>query len=216
SFYESLNYKRWLLKPTTFMNFSGIAVSNFVKYYKVNPEEIFVFCDDFSVSLGEYKIRTSGSSGGHNGINSIISYLKTNKFPRMKLGTGPIPKSSPISDFVLSKFTKKNKGKIELIKKTAVNIFNEINLVGLDKAVSKLANKNDYKKKQCHTKTVCAKGFVNGSCGGFVNGKCETDGTKDCFWVLIYKKLKNNEGFERFLNQYIEPKKIKGNINFDI
>jgi PTH1 family peptidyl-tRNA hydrolase len=141
SFYKGLNYKGWLLKPITFMNLSGIAVSSFTKCYKVDPEEIFVFCDDFSISLGKYKIRTSGSSGGHNGINSIISYLKTSSFPRMKLGTGPVPKSFPIPGFVLSEFTKKNKKELELIKKIAVNMFDEINSIGLDRAVSKLANK---------------------------------------------------------------------------
>jgi PTH1 family peptidyl-tRNA hydrolase len=141
SFYKGLNYKGWLLKPITFMNLSGIAVSSFAKYYKVDPREIFVFCDDFSVSLGKYKIKNSGSSGGHKGISSIISYLKTSSFSRMKLGTGPVPKSFSISDFVLSGFTKKDKEKLEPIKKIAVNMFDEINSMGLDKAVSKLANK---------------------------------------------------------------------------
>jgi len=56
-------------------------------------------------------------------------------------------------------------------------------------------------------KTRCPKGLVNGPCGGFANGKCETDPNKDCAWVLIYEKLKKNGKLERFLNQYIEPKK---------
>jgi hypothetical protein len=72
------------------------------------------------------------------------------------------------------------------------------------------------KKGECGEMTTCAKGFVNGPCGGFVNGKCETDRTKNCFWVLIYKKLKDTGKLEEFLNNYIEPKKTKGNVNFDI
>jgi hypothetical protein len=75
----------------------------------------------------------------------------------------------------------------------------------------KITKKNQYSKA-----TACAKGFVNGPCGGFVNGKCETDKTKDCFWVLIYKKLKSNGKLGEFLNHYVEPKKAKGNVNFDI
>ena len=62
--------------------------------------------------------------------------------------------------------------------------------------------------KELRPKTGCAKGFVNGPCGGEVNGKCETDKTRDCAWVLIYEGLKKNGKLEKFLNQYIEPKKL--------
>lgn len=58
-------------------------------------------------------------------------------------------------------------------------------------------------------RTRCAKGLVNGPCGGFVDGKCETDLNKDCAWVLIYEKLKQNGKLNNFLNKYIEPKKEK-------
>lgn len=55
-------------------------------------------------------------------------------------------------------------------------------------------------------KTRCAKGLVNGPCGGFVDGKCETDQTKDCAWVLIYEKMKSNNKEKEFVNKYIKPK----------
>ncbi|MCA6072992.1 MAG: methylenetetrahydrofolate reductase C-terminal domain-containing protein [Endomicrobium sp.] len=61
-------------------------------------------------------------------------------------------------------------------------------------------------QKEC-PKMDCAKGFVNGPCGSFVDGKCETDYTKDCVWVLVYKKLKESDTLEKFVNQYIAPKK---------
>jgi hypothetical protein len=67
-------------------------------------------------------------------------------------------------------------------------------------------NKWDF-KKMC-PKTRCAKGFVNGPCGGEVNGKCETDKTRNCSWVLIYEGLEKNGKLEKFLDQYIEPKKL--------
>jgi hypothetical protein len=54
-------------------------------------------------------------------------------------------------------------------------------------------------------KKGCAKGYVNGPCGGFVDGKCEVDYTKNCVWVLVYKKLKNDENLEKFVNQYVAP-----------
>jgi PTH1 family peptidyl-tRNA hydrolase len=141
SFCDCPKGKIWLLKPTTFMNFSGNSVSAFAKYYKIDPEEIFVFYDDFSISVGQYRIRMLGSAGGHNGVSSIIDCLHTSNFPRMKLGIGLLPKFVEPAGFVLSKFAKEDKEKIKLIKETAVNIFDEINISGIDKAASKLANK---------------------------------------------------------------------------
>ena len=143
SFYEGSSIgKVWLLKPTTFMNLSGDAVSSFAKYYKISTEEIVVCYDDFSIPLGGYKIRMSGSAGGHNGIKSIIERLHTDKFPRIKFGIGPLPKCMDMSDFVLSKFAKEDENKINLVKKLSVEIFDEINVSNIDKAASKLANKN--------------------------------------------------------------------------
>ena len=143
SFYEGSSIGRvWLLKPTTFMNLSGDAVSSFAKYYKISTEEIVICYDDFSIPLGGYKIRMSGSAGGHNGIKSIIERLHTDKFPRIKFGIGPLPKFMDMSDFVLSKFAKEDENKINLVKKISVEIFDEINASNIDKATSKLTNKN--------------------------------------------------------------------------
>ncbi|MDR1942653.1 MAG: aminoacyl-tRNA hydrolase [Endomicrobium sp.] len=143
SFYEVSSIGRvWLLKPTTFMNLSGDAVSSFAKYYKISTEEIVICYDDFSIPLGGYKIRMSGSAGGHNGIKSIIERLHTDKFPRIKFGIGPLPKFMDMSDFVLAKFAKEDENKINLVKKLSVEIFDEINVSNIDKAASKLTNKN--------------------------------------------------------------------------
>ncbi|MDR1523618.1 MAG: aminoacyl-tRNA hydrolase [Endomicrobium sp.] len=141
SFYSHNNGRVWLLKPTTFMNLSGVPISSFAKYYKIKPEEIFIFYDDFSIALGEYRIRMSGSSGGHNGIQSIIEHLNTQNFPRMKLGIGPLSKNVDVASFVLSKFLKEDKEKINLMKETILLAFKEIIKSGIDKAASTLANK---------------------------------------------------------------------------
>ncbi|MDR3071272.1 MAG: methylenetetrahydrofolate reductase C-terminal domain-containing protein [Endomicrobium sp.] len=53
----------------------------------------------------------------------------------------------------------------------------------------------------------CAKGFVNGPCGSFVDGKCEVDHTKDCAWVLVFRKLRDSDDCEKFVDQYVEPKR---------
>ncbi|MDR2426847.1 MAG: aminoacyl-tRNA hydrolase [Endomicrobium sp.] len=140
SFYDSTNWKIILLKPMTFMNLSGHPISAAAKYYKILPEEIFVFYDDFSIPLGEFRLRLSGASGGHNGINSIISHLHTDKFPRMKLGIGHLPEFVKIPDFVLSKFYEEDKEKIEAVTSKAIELFDEIIQSGLEKAISKISN----------------------------------------------------------------------------
>jgi PTH1 family peptidyl-tRNA hydrolase len=142
SFYVTPRGKVWLLKPTTSMNLSGEAVLFFSKYYKICAQEIVVCYDDFSIPLGEYRIRMSGSAGGHNGIKSIIGCLNTDKFSRIKFGIGPFLKFMDMANFVLSKFSKEDENKIIFVKKLAVEIFDAINESVLDKAASKLANKN--------------------------------------------------------------------------
>lgn len=91
------------LKPTTFMNLSGIAVSAAAKYYKIPPERIVVIFDDISLQPGHIRIRKDGSAGGHNGIKSIIEQLGTEEFPRIKIGVGEKPNAEyDLADWVLS------------------------------------------------------------------------------------------------------------------
>jgi PTH1 family peptidyl-tRNA hydrolase len=139
SFYESAAGKIIILKPMTFMNLSGVPVLSVAKYYKIKPEEIFAYYDDFSVPLGEYRVRLSGSAGGHNGVSSMITHLNTDKFPRMKMGIGPLPKFMKMPDFVLSKFHDEDKDKIAGVINTALALFDEIIKYGTEKAVSKIS-----------------------------------------------------------------------------
>jgi PTH1 family peptidyl-tRNA hydrolase len=140
SVYENNGVMVWFLKPMVFMNLSGVAVFSFTKYYKISSDNMFVFYDDFSILFGEYKVRMSGSSGGHNGIGSIIEHMHTNNFPRMKLGIGPVLNSSSNSDFVLSKFSKNDEKKIKSIKKMSIKFFDQMCLSGLNKTISIFAN----------------------------------------------------------------------------
>ncbi|MDR2676833.1 MAG: aminoacyl-tRNA hydrolase [Endomicrobium sp.] len=140
SFYDIGSRKIWFLKPMIFMNSSGFVVSSFAKYHKITSNEIFVFYDDFSVPLGEYRIRMNGSSGGHNGISSIIKCMHSSNFARMKLGIGTNFKFRSTAEFVLSPFSKDDDKKVCLIKKKCVKFFDEICLLGLDRAVAMLSN----------------------------------------------------------------------------
>lgn len=80
--------KTLLMKPQTYMNLSGNAVSAAASFYKIPPERVLVVCDDVALPLGAIRVRTKGSSGGHNGLKSIISALGSEDFPRIKIGVG--------------------------------------------------------------------------------------------------------------------------------
>jgi len=93
------------LKPQTFMNNSGECVSKFVKYYNISLKDILVIQDDLDIIIGKYKFKINSSSGGHNGIKSIINSLHSDSFFRLKIGILSQQKEDTI-DFVLGKFNK--------------------------------------------------------------------------------------------------------------
>lgn len=92
------------IKPKTYMNLSGNAVSYFVNYYKINTNDILIIQDDLDLEFGKIKLKYNSSSGGHNGIKSIIENLHTQEFLRLKIGISK-PESN-IINYVLEKFSK--------------------------------------------------------------------------------------------------------------
>jgi len=95
----------YLAKPLTYMNESGRAVAALARYYKLEPAQVTVVYDEYTIDLGRVKVSTSGSAGGHNGIASVLQHLGEG-FVRYRLGIGP--KTTPqmdLKDFVLGKFT---------------------------------------------------------------------------------------------------------------
>ena len=94
-----------LMKPQTYMNLSGEAVSQAVRFYKIPPEHVLVVSDEVSMPIGKLRIRTKGSAGGHNGLKNIIALLGTEDFPRIRLGVGAPPHPDyDMADWVLSAF----------------------------------------------------------------------------------------------------------------
>lgn len=92
-----------LLKPQTFMNDSGLAVSEAVRFYKLDPADLLVICDDLDLPLGKVRLRPSGSAGGQHGLESTIRHLSSNAFPRIKIGVGrPERGRAENIDFLLS------------------------------------------------------------------------------------------------------------------
>lgn len=97
------NEKVIFLKPLTYMNLSGICVEAFVKYFKIDLPNILIIQDDLDLPYLKYKIKYKSSSGGHNGIKSIISSLGTDAIPRLKIGIS-YNHSIDTKDYVLAKF----------------------------------------------------------------------------------------------------------------
>jgi peptidyl-tRNA hydrolase, PTH1 family len=77
-----------LAKPETFMNDSGVAVAELVRFYKVDLPDLLVICDDLDLPLGRVRVRSGGSAGGQHGLESIIRHLGANKFARIRIGLG--------------------------------------------------------------------------------------------------------------------------------
>ena len=95
-----------LMKPQTFMNHSGEAIIEAANFYKIPPENVIILSDDITLDIGRMRIRKNGSAGGHNGLKSVIEYLGTDKFPRIKIGAGQKPNEYPMVEWVLSRFPK--------------------------------------------------------------------------------------------------------------
>lgn len=96
-----------LAKPVTYMNESGRAAGALLDSRGLEPSEMLVVCDDANLPLGSLRLRPEGSAGGQKGLASIIEVLGTESFPRLRLGTGPVPEGIPLRNFVLSKVPKR-------------------------------------------------------------------------------------------------------------
>ena len=92
-----------LVKPLNFMNRSGHPLFAVAHFYKIEPQEILVVLDDFSLPLGRLRLRERGGPGGHNGLESVIAQFGTEEIPRLRIGIGAAPREGS-ADYVLSRF----------------------------------------------------------------------------------------------------------------
>lgn len=131
-----------LLKPQTYMNLSGDSVIEFCNFFKIPPENVIVITDDTALERGRLRIRAKGGSGGHNGLKSIIFQLKTEAFPRIKLGVGSAESANmEMTDYVLGRFTKDEIPVMEsAMQKTSNAIFDIIDH-GIDYSMNKYNSK---------------------------------------------------------------------------
>jgi len=103
-YYTGDGRKVFFLKPLTFMNRSGESVGKFVRFYKLQPQEVLVVYDDLDLPVGKLRLRLKGSSGGHRGVLSVEGALGTQNFPRLRVGIGRPERKEEVVDYVLSPF----------------------------------------------------------------------------------------------------------------
>lgn len=107
---SSQGKKVLLLKPQTYMNLSGSSVAACAKYYKIPAGNVWVIHDDLDLPIGSLRLREGGSSGGHNGVQSIIESLGTRDVTRFRLGIGRPAGPTPVEDYVLQPFAADERG----------------------------------------------------------------------------------------------------------
>ncbi|HGC7222559.1 TPA: aminoacyl-tRNA hydrolase [Streptococcus agalactiae] len=126
--------KIYFIKPTTFMNNSGIAVKALLTYYNISIKDMIIIYDDLDMEVGKIRFRQKGSAGGHNGIKSIIAHLGTQEFDRIKVGIGRPNGRMTVINHVLGKFDKNDE----------IMISNTLDKV--DNAINYYLQTNDFQK----------------------------------------------------------------------
>ena len=124
-----------IIKPQTYMNLSGNAVSLVKSFYKINIEDILIVYDDLDLDLARIKIKPSGSSGGHNGIKSLISSLGTQDIKRVRIGISK--GNTDTINYVLGNFNKVEKKEIDMVIELAPSIARDFVELSFDALMNK-------------------------------------------------------------------------------
>lgn len=129
-----------LLKPSTYMNLSGKAVSYWMQVEKIPLENVFVIVDDIALPFGTIRIRAKGSDGGHNGLKNIAELLGTNAYARLRFGIGgDFPKGMQI-DYVLGEWTKEEAAALPERTKVAAEAIKAFGTIGLERTMNQFNN----------------------------------------------------------------------------
>ncbi|MDR0619507.1 MAG: aminoacyl-tRNA hydrolase [Bacteroidales bacterium] len=131
-----------LIKPTTYMNLSGNAVSYWMMMERIPIENILIIVDDIALDTGVLRLRPAGSAGGHNGLEHISKILNTNAYARLRIGIGGNFSKGHQSDYVLGRFKSDELQLLELKIDTATEIIKSFVLIGLDKTMNTFNGKS--------------------------------------------------------------------------
>ncbi|MBE50400.1 MAG: aminoacyl-tRNA hydrolase [Flavobacteriales bacterium] len=133
--------KMYLVKPNTFMNLSGKAVNYWITKLKIPIENMVVITDDISLPFQSIRLKSKGSDGGHNGLKDIISVLKTQNFPRLRIGIGNEFLKGKQSDFVLGKWNSEEDQIINERLKIILDLIWSFIVQGIDKTMNEYNNR---------------------------------------------------------------------------
>ena len=131
----------FLLKPSTFMNLSGMAVRYWMNKENIPIEHLLVIVDDFAILFGSLRLRGKGSAGGHNGLKNITENLGTEQYARLRFGTGNNFVKGHQIDFVLSKFDDESMQKMPDLEYTCGEIIKSFCLAGLEITMNQFNHK---------------------------------------------------------------------------
>ena len=125
-----------LVKPQTFMNRSGRAVSPALRQVGGKPDDLLVIFDDTALSWGQLRVRAQGSSGGHNGVQSVMDALGGGAFGRIRVGIGPKPDSVSLSDYVLGSFSDAEQQNLKEVVRRAADAVEMVCTAGVEQTMN--------------------------------------------------------------------------------
>ena len=126
----------YLLKPLTYMNESGRAVSSLARFYKILPQNCVICFDEVALPVGQLRLRKSGSAGGQKGMKSVIEQLGTQDIVRLRVGIGPKPEKIDLVNFVLGRFSAADEEVLNPTIGKAVSALETYLIQGLEKAMN--------------------------------------------------------------------------------
>ncbi len=125
-----------LLEPTTFMNRSGQAVWGAMKKWRVEPADTVVVYDDVALQFGGVRVRGKGTGGSHNGMKSVLEWVQTKAFPRVRVGIGPKPEGVDMVGFVLGDFADEESLGLEKVVERAADAVESIFSIGTERTMN--------------------------------------------------------------------------------
>lgn len=143
------NEQVMLLKPQTYMNLSGEAVSAAVRFFKIKHEDILVISDDLDLPVGKIRVRASGSAGGQKGLKSIMDHLSDFNIPRLRVGIGKNPLIDTV-DYVLGKVEPENRD----LYLQSINEAAEAALLFIKGGVKEAVDRNNGKNNGSNTSAI--------------------------------------------------------------
>ncbi len=146
-----------LVKPQTYMNLSGESVREVANYYKVNTNDIIVIYDDLDLPLGHIRIRKSGSAGTHNGMKSVVYQLRSDQFPRIRIGIGGNGDEN-IINYVIGGFKKEE---VKILEDTVDNVVSAIECV-ISESLDIAMNRYNTKKRKVKEKNITSNNETEG------------------------------------------------------